>query len=90
MTLDKALWREVLAHYRAWNEDVFRDRVLRAGEQTPAEKWRVYLELMSFGLKIRPTPSVWQQRRTMADWETYYARIKKFEEWRRLWKRESR
>jgi hypothetical protein len=83
MTIDKALLREVLAHYRAWNKDVFMDRVLRAGEQTPAEKWRTYQELMSFGLKIRPTPSIWQQWRTIEDWETYYARIKKFEEKRR-------
>jgi hypothetical protein len=80
MTIDKALLREALAHYRVWNEDVFIDRVLRVGEQTPAEKWRAYKELMSFGLKIRPTPSTWQQRWTMEDWETYYGRIKKFEE----------
>jgi len=73
MTIDKALLREALAHYHAWNKDVFMDRVLRAGEQTPAEKWQAYQELMSFGLKIRPTPSIWQQRRTMEDWETYYA-----------------
>ena len=84
MPIDKALWREALAHYRAWNEDVFRDRVLRAGEQTPDEKWQAYQELMSFGLKIRPAPSIRQQRRTMGDWETYYARIRKFEEWRWL------
>jgi hypothetical protein len=37
MTIDKTVWREALAHYRVWNEDVFMDRVLRAGEQTPAE-----------------------------------------------------
>ena len=84
MTIDKALLREALAHYRVWNEDVFMDRVLRAGEQTPAEKWRAYQELMSFGLKIRPSPSIWQQRRTMEDWETCYGRIRRFEERRRL------
>jgi len=29
MAEDKALWRKALAHYRAWNEAEFADRVRR-------------------------------------------------------------
>jgi hypothetical protein len=85
MTEDRTLWREALAHYRAWNEAEFADRVRRAGERTPPEKWRAYLDLMAFCWRINPEPSEWEQRQTIEEWEAYYARMRRFEE-RRRWR----
>jgi len=82
VTEDKALWREALAHYRAWNEAEFADRVRRAGEQSLAEKWRAYLDLMAFCWRANPEPSKWEQRQTAREWETYYVRMQRFEEQR--------
>ena len=83
MAEDKALWREALAHYRTWNEAKFADRVRRADEQTLAEKWRAYLDLMTFCWRVNPEPSEWEQRGISEEWETYYARMQRFEERRR-------
>jgi len=83
VTEDKALWREALAHYRAWNEAEFVDCVHRASEQTLAEKWRAYLDLMTFCWRVNPEPSEWEQRQTAKEWESYYARMRRFEERRR-------
>jgi hypothetical protein len=83
MTEDEIALREALAHYRAWNEAEFADRVRRAGEQTLAEKWQAFLDLFAFGKRIRPTPSGYaQQQETMA-LQTYYSRLRRFEEKRR-------
>ncbi len=82
MTEDKALWREALAHYRAWNEAEFADRVRRAGEQSLAEKWHAYLDMMAFCWRANPEPSKWEQRQTAREWETYYVRMQRFEEQR--------
>lgn len=83
MAEDKALWHEALAHYRAWNEAEFIDRVQRGGERTPAEKWRIFLDLMAFGRRINPQGSEWEQRQTIEEWEAYYAKMRRFEERRR-------
>jgi len=83
MAEDKALWREALAHYRAWNEAEFADRVRRAGEQSLAEKWRIFLDLTAFGRKIRPEPSEHAQRQEATALQMYYTRIRRFEEKRR-------
>jgi len=83
MTEDKALWREALAHYRAWNEAEFADRVRRAGEQSLTERWHAYLDLTAFCWRTNPESSKWEQRQTIEEWETYYARMRRFEERRR-------
>jgi diketogulonate reductase-like aldo/keto reductase len=83
MAEDKALWHQALAHYRAWNEAKFADRVRRAGEQSLTEKWRAYLDLMAFCWRVNPEPSKWEQRQTVKEWEAYYTRIQRFEERRR-------
>jgi hypothetical protein len=80
MTEDKALWREALAHYRAWNEAEFADRVRRAGERTVAEKWHIFLDLVAFGRQIKPGLSKYAQRQKVIALQTYYARVRKFEE----------
>jgi hypothetical protein len=79
MTLDKNILREALAHYQAWNEAKFTDRVRRAGQKSQEQKWREYLALMEFGLQIRPQPSKSQQRRKVEVLERYYRLIQQFE-----------
>jgi hypothetical protein len=83
MTEDKKLLREALAHYRAWNEAEFADRVRHAGERTLEEKWRAYLDLTAFCRRVNPEASEWEQRRTAEAWDAYYARMQLFEERRR-------
>jgi hypothetical protein len=82
MSLDKAIWREAIAHYRAWNEAKFIEQLLTAGQKTPAEKWREYQDLFAFGRQIKPEPSLWEQKQTAGAWATYYARIQQLERWR--------
>jgi len=83
MAEDETLWREALVHYRAWDEAEFADRIRRAGQQTLAEKWRAYLDLMALCWRVKPEPSEWEQRQTIEEWEAYYARMQRFEERRR-------
>ncbi|MBN1975802.1 MAG: hypothetical protein JW918_00240 [Anaerolineae bacterium] len=80
MTEDKELLREALAHYRAWNEAEFADRVRHAGERTLEEKWRIFLDLFAFGKRIRPTPSEYAQRQEVETLQVYYDRLRRFEE----------
>jgi len=83
MAEDRAMWLRALEHYRAWNEAKFADRVRRAGQRSPAEKWRAYLDLIAFGRRIRPQPSEWEQKRKVEALLTYYARLQRFEERRK-------
>ena len=82
MSLDKNIWREAIALYRAWNEAKFVELVLSASQKNPAEKWREYQALMSLRWKLRLEQSPWEQQRIAEEWEAYYASIRRFEEWR--------
>lgn len=84
MNLDKTIWREALAHYRAWNECEFVEQVLSAGQKTPGQKWREYRNLYVFGRRIKADPSEWEENQTAEVWAEYYERIMNFERWRRL------
>ncbi len=79
MTLDKAIWQEALAYYRAWNEAEFLDRVRNAGKKTDAEKWREYKDLFAFGQRFRPTPSARALAKSAQEWAAYYEKIQLFE-----------
>lgn len=80
MSIDKAIWREAMAQYRAWNEAKFTEQVLTAGQKTPAEKWQEYQELVALCWKLKPEQSLWEQQRAVEEWEAYYASIRRFEE----------
>lgn len=82
MILDRTIWREAMAHYRAWNEAKFVEQVLTAGQKTPAERWREYHDLFAFGRRIKSEPSLWEQKQVADAWTTYYERIQRFEQWR--------
>lgn len=83
MSLDKNIWREAIAQYRAWNEAKFVEQVLSAGQKSPAERWREYQALMPLCWKLKPKQSPWEQQRITEEWEAYYASMRRFEEWRR-------
>jgi hypothetical protein len=79
MALNKVIWQQALAHYRAWNEAEFIDQVRDAGKKTPEEKWREYQALFAFGRRLRPEPSPAAQRQTAREWEYFYEQIRRFE-----------
>jgi hypothetical protein len=83
MPIDRKALRKMLAHYRAWNKAKFADQVLRRGRHTPTIKWRMYQDLYAFGRQGKPSPNEWEKIETAKEWEAYYARIRKFEAWRR-------
>ncbi len=83
MCLDKNIWHEGIAQYRAWNEAKFVERVLTAGQKSPIERWREYQALASLCWKLKPEPSLWEQRRAVEEWEAYYEAMRRFEGWRR-------
>lgn len=77
--IDKAAWKETLAHYRAWNEAEFLERIQNAGKKTPAQKWWEFLAIMEFGLMIKSQPSEHEHRQKIEMLNQYYERIKYFE-----------
>ncbi len=83
MALDKAVLKEALAQYRAWNEAEFVDQVRNAGRKTPEEKWREYQALFAFGRRIKTEVSPAAQRQAAREWECYFERVRRFEAWRR-------
>jgi hypothetical protein len=80
--LDKELYRYAREQYRAWNLAEQRDRYLTAHERTPEKNWQYYQSCWAFALKLSPKASEWQEKQDVADWERYYERLRRFEEWR--------
>jgi hypothetical protein len=80
--IDKASWRATVAHYRAWNEVEFLANVRNAGKKSVLQKWHEFLDLMEFGMQIKPQPSKHEQRQKMEMLNQYYQRIQRFEAWR--------
>ena len=80
IALDKTALREAQAQYRAWNEADCVHRVRPAGKETLAERWRQYRDVVSFCLKLNPEASPGEQQWTIAEWEAYYASLRRFEQ----------
>jgi len=80
--IDKTAWQATLAQYRAWNEAEWREKVRNAGKKSPSQKWREFLDLMEFGMQIKPHPSEHEQRQKITMFNQYYERIQRFEAWR--------
>lgn len=82
--IDKELYRQAREWYREMNVAEDRERYRTAGERSPGQGWQEYLSLWEFCMNLSHyPPSERQQKQRMADWERYYERIQKFEEWRR-------
>lgn len=80
---EKMLWQATLADYRAWNEAEFQARLQAAEKKSPEQKWREFLDLMEFGLILKPEPSVHEHRQKIAMLNRYYAQLQLFEERRK-------
>ena len=83
MQLDKELYRKAYESFKQWNEAKLLDRVRDADKLSPTELWRRYVDLWEFGMKIAPPQSERQQAQAFAEWVEYYAKMQKFEAWRR-------
>ena len=77
--IDKCVWQETLKHYQALNEAEFREKVRNAGKKSLSQKWREFLAIIEFGLKIKPQPSEHEQRQKVEMLNRYYERIQRFE-----------
>jgi hypothetical protein len=77
--IDKRVWQETLKQYRALNEAEFREKIRNAGKKSPLQKWREFLAIMEFGLKIKPQPSEHEQRQKVEMLNRYYEHLQRFE-----------
>ena len=71
--------KEAVACYQVWNDAELQERLRHAGEKTLEQKWREYLDLMEFGMQIKPSPSVHEQRQKVEMLNHYYEQIQLFE-----------
>jgi len=83
MAIDKELYRQAFEYYRQWNEAELLDRVRDAGKLSPQELWQQYVDLWEFCMNLAPEPTPLQQKLRHQELEDYYAKIQKFEAWRR-------
>ncbi|MBI3242244.1 MAG: hypothetical protein HYZ49_08130 [Chloroflexi bacterium] len=83
MQLDKELYRKTYESFKQWNDAKLLDRVRDADKLTPAELWHRYVDLWEFAKKIAPPQSERQQAQAFTEWVEYYAKMQKFEAWRR-------
>ena len=71
--------QETLACYRAWNEAEREERIRDAGKKSREQKCREYLELMAFGMAIKPEPSLNEHRQKIDMLNRYYDQMALFE-----------
>jgi len=83
ISLDKDLYRRAYDQYRQWNDLIARERQQQAGQLSPAEAWRRYVELVEFCWRLSPEPGRWQRQEKLAALERYYDAVQKLEVWRR-------
>lgn len=81
--IDKKAWQTALAQFRLRNEAEFREKIRNAGKKSPAQKWREFLAIMAFGMKIKPQPSEHEHRQKVKMLDQYYERMQSFEARRR-------
>lgn len=82
-TLDKELYRDAYRRHREWNEAELKARIRGADTLSPQQAWQQYLALWEFCMTLAPEASDLQRTRRLAEWDLYYTRIQKLEEWRR-------
>lgn len=83
MNVDKTEVRAAKAIYQQWNEEKFIDEVLSAGSRSQEEKWQEYTDLLEFCRASRQEQTIWEERITQEEWESYYRSVMKFEEKRK-------
>ena len=83
MAIDKELYRKMFEAFREWNEFELVDRARNAGKLSPEKAWQQYVDLWEFTMNTAPRQSNLQRKLRLQEWEDYYAKIQKFEAWRR-------
>ena len=83
MAIDKDLYRKTFKIYRKWNEAELVDRIRKAEHLSPREAWEQYVDLWEFCMKLSPKPNPLQSKLKFSDWQKYYSRVQKLEEWKR-------
>ena len=71
--------QETLAYYHAWNKAEREERFCNAGKKSIEQKCREYLEIMDFGMAIKPEPSLHEHRQKIDMLNRYYEQIALFE-----------
>jgi len=82
ITLDKELYRYAHQLHQQWNEAELKARIQNAASRPPQEAWQQYMALWEFCMRLAPQPSRRQRVKRLMEWNRYYARIQKLEEWR--------
>lgn len=80
--IEKAAYRDTLAQLREWNKAEQELRSLQAGRKSQQQRWREFLEIMEFGLRLRPFPSRHEQLAKVEMLENYHQRMRRIEQWR--------
>ena len=83
MTIDKELYRKAYASLREWSEAKRIERIRDARRLTPEERWRQFVDLVDFGLKIAAPESERLRSQKMAAFDRYYERVRRMEAGRR-------
>jgi len=81
--LDKELYRQAHAWYSQWNQAELEDDLRTAGNLSPQQTWRQYVDLWEFCMKLSPSLSALQEKQRGSELDQYYANIRRFESWRR-------
>jgi hypothetical protein len=83
MEIDRQLYRQAYEAYQQWNQAELIERARNAGKLSSQDAWHQYVALWEFGMKLAIGPSDRQHRQRQIEWDEYYARVQKCEEWRR-------
>jgi len=83
MAIDKELYQKMLKAYREWNEFELVDHARNAGKLSPEKAWQQYVDLWEFAMNTAPRQNALRRKLRLQEWEDYYAKIQKFEAWRR-------
>jgi hypothetical protein len=83
MQLDKDLYRKAYELHRQWNEAEKIERARNAGQLSPEEAWRQYVDLVEFCWRLCPEQSQRQREQKLIHLNRYYDRVQKLEAWRR-------
>lgn len=84
MKLDKELYRQAQKWYRQINDAELTERILRSGQMSPQESFKVYTELWSLALELSTSDGEKLRDLRFDEMSIYYDRMKKFEAWRRV------
>jgi len=81
--IDKELYRKAYESLRQWSEAERIERIRDARRLTPQERWRQFVDLVDFSLRIAAPESERLRSQKIAAIDRYYERVRKMEVGRR-------